>query len=187
VIQLSGDALESAGSSDQAALPSVLRLELTVREAEVITELAKHDEGPPRDEFALSALRVGVLALRLASGVIDSAAIREEGQRLVVNVRDAMAAYSAKLLQEMGGMVGAYFDPNTGVLPQRLERLVKKNGELETVLSRHLDGDTSTVAQTLAKHSGQQSPIFKLLSPKQTDGLLATLSAAVENTLAVKL
>jgi len=174
---------ESTNSSDHAAPPSSVRLDLTVREAEVITELIKHDAGPSRDEFSLSALRLGVLALRQANGVIDCNAVKEEGQRLVGNVRETMSSHSAKLMQDMHGMVKAYFDPNTGALPQRLERLVKKDGELEAVLGRHLNGDSSTVAQTLAKHIGEESPIFKLLSPTQTDGLFATLTVAVEESL----
>mgnify|MGYP003444329320 CR=1 FL=1 len=41
-----------------------LPLELKVLDREVIDALMLHAEGPPRDEFALRALRIGVLALK---------------------------------------------------------------------------------------------------------------------------
>lgn len=59
--------------------PKTLHLDLTIREPEVIGELHKYHEGTERDEFALSALRIGVLALRQASGVLDANAVRAEG------------------------------------------------------------------------------------------------------------
>lgn len=55
-----------------------IRLELTVTDRDVIEELQKHSDPSERDEFALAALRVGILAIKQASGVIDSRAIREE-------------------------------------------------------------------------------------------------------------
>ena len=56
--------------------PKTMYLELTIRESEVIAELSKYQEGTERDEFALSALRIGILALRQASGVLDANAVR---------------------------------------------------------------------------------------------------------------
>jgi type II secretory pathway component PulJ len=172
-----------AQPNGEAPLPRELSLAFVVRDAEIIAELAKHPDGPPREEYALSALRLGVLALRQASGVIDSTAIREEGQRLIGSVREALMANSKDLLGGLQGVVQQYFDPRAGVFQQRLEQLLKKDGELESVLARHVGGDTSTIALTLAKHIGEQSPIFRLLSPKQTDGLLAALTKTLEDAL----
>lgn len=165
------------------ALPREVRLDLIVRDVEVIGELVRHGEGDERTRYAMSALRLGVLALRQASGVIDSDAVRREGERLVAGVRNTLSEHSSDLLHRLTGVVQQYFDPNTGQLPQRLDRLLKKDGDLEAILSRQLSGDTSALAQTLAKHVGQQSDIFKLLSPKQTDGLLAALTTAMGDAL----
>ena len=72
---LNGEVLDS--------LPISLPLELTVRDTEVIAELWSREEGRERDDFALDALRLGVLAIRQARGQIDSRAVRNEGERLV--------------------------------------------------------------------------------------------------------
>lgn len=160
-----------------------LALHLSVRDPEVVAELARHPDGPVRAEFALSALRVGVLAIRQASGAIDAAAIREEGQRLVAGVGDVLKAQSAEWIGQVSKLVAQYFDPKTGVLETRLSNLLRKDGEFDALLRRHLDADTSTIAQTLARHVGAQSAIFKLLSPDQKEGLLAALSGTLEGAL----
>ena len=48
------------------ASPVTLRLEVT--DAEVLAELRSRGEGDERDQFALAALRIGVLAMRSAAG-----------------------------------------------------------------------------------------------------------------------
>jgi hypothetical protein len=55
-------------------IPYSLLLELVVTDPEVITELWAKPEGRERDEYALGALRLGILALRQARGQIDAAA-----------------------------------------------------------------------------------------------------------------
>lgn len=164
-------------------LPRELRLSLVVRDPEVITELSKHEEGTPREQFALSALRLGILALRQASGAIDAAAVRNEGDRLLGSVRELLVESATRTLGGMTTTLKQYFDPTDGALHQRLERLTKKDGEIEALLARHLDGDMCTVAQTLAKHVGEQSPLLKLLSPDQSDGVVAALAAVIETAL----
>jgi hypothetical protein len=73
-------------------LPACVRLTLTIREPEVVLEINKFEDGMEREQFALSALRIGVLALRQASGVVDANAVRAEGERLVGSVRELLSA-----------------------------------------------------------------------------------------------
>ncbi len=174
------------GTGSNADLPrsdTTMRLSLRVTDPEVTLELERHADGPAREQYALSALRLGVLALRQASGSIDADRIRTEGERLVGNVRSLLSEQAAALTGSLSGTIAQYFDPQTGNLPQRLERLLCKDGDLETVLRRHLDGEASSLSRTLAEYVGESSPLFKHLSPTQSDGLLATLQQAVEQTL----
>jgi hypothetical protein len=161
----------------------VLTLVLRVTDPEVVAELLEHSEGPPREQYALSALRLGVLALRQASGSIDAERIRNEGERLVGDVRATLAQHGTELTAKLNAAIAQYFDPHTGDLPQRLERLVRKDGDLESVLARYLDGDSSALARTLAKHVGETSPLLQQLSPTQSDGFLAALQQAIEEAL----
>jgi hypothetical protein len=45
--------------------------------------LEKNPAGPDRERFALSALRLGVLALRQARGELDAGVVREAGQQIL--------------------------------------------------------------------------------------------------------
>jgi hypothetical protein len=161
----------------------VIRLVLCITDPEVGHELAQRDEGPERDAFARQALRIGVLALRHASGSLDAQSIQRESERMLVAVREALHAHATDTTSSVSGILKSYFDPATGSLPQRLDRLTMRDGEIESLLAKHLDGDRSTVAQTLARQVGQESAIFKLLSPAQADGLVATLSRGIDGAL----
>src|SRR5438552_7101356 len=150
-----------------AGKPDVeVRFELTVRDPDVVEEISKYQDGPDREAFALSALRLGVLALRQATGAVDAASLRQEGERVLGSVRELLSGASARLVSDLSSKLKHYFDPSDGELPQRLERLVRKDGDLEFLLRKHLQGDESTLAQTLARHIGEKSPLLRLLSPK---------------------
>ena len=177
-----------ARTSDQQTgsrftLPRELELTLIVSDPEVISELHSREEGDERDRFALSALRIGVLSLRQASGFVDAMMIREEGAHLLDSVRATLADHATTCVDSIATSLKHYLDPESGQLPQRLSRLVKKDGEIDELLNRHLGDNTSTVAQTLAKHVGEQSPLFKMLSPDQANGLIVTLGKALETAL----
>lgn len=161
----------------------VVRLVLCITDPEVAHELGQHEEGPDRDAFAKQALRIGVLALRHASGALDAQSIQREGERMLGAVRDALSAHTAQTSSALARLLGGYLDPATGSLPQRLERLTKRDGDIESLLAKHLDGERSTIAQTLARQVGTESALFKLLSPTQADGLVATLSRAIDEAL----
>lgn len=166
------------------ALPTrTLSLTLTVTDPEVLFELERRDEGPARDELAGQALRLGVLALRQANGSLDADVIRREGDQLLASVGAVLQARNSDLSHALATTMQQYFDPASGALPLRIEQLTKRGGELDSLLCRHLAGDQSSIAQMLARHIGEQSPIFKLLSPTQSDGLMAALTGALERSL----
>ena len=160
-----------------------LQLTLVVNDPEVILELERHPVGPPRNEYAVRALRVGALCLRDAAGSIDADAIRKEGDRLVGSVRDILSERTSDLTKSLATSLAQYFDPSSGALPQRLERLVQRDGELDGLLTRHLSGEGSTIARTLAEQIGTTSPIFKLLSPDQADGVVGAIAKTVGKAL----
>lgn len=167
----------------QMDLPTEIDLPLTVRDPETVLELWRRPEGDPRNGFALSALRLGVLALRQASGAIDGATVRHEGERLVASIRELLAERANTLTENLSSSLKQYFDPNSGQLPQRLDRLLKRDGELESLLGRHLGNNGSTLAQTLATYVGENSALLKVLSPDQSQGIVAALTEVISTAL----
>ena len=118
---MSIDHLETARSQDRAApsgqngeLPYVLPLELYVEDREVIQALAAFPEGDARNQYALEALKIGILALRHVGGQASADLIQRESARLVrdmqatlrhhlqlVHGRLAESGTQAKILREL--------------------------------------------------------------------------------------
>ena len=169
-------------ASNGTAVQSV-QLDLRVTDPEVIAELKCHIPGAERERFGLAALRIGVLALRTATGQLDAAAIREAGNRLVSDVQRELGGHAANLLGDLRSILKGYFDLETGLLPQRIEALVKKDGDLERLLRSHLGPDDSVLARTLAERIGEKSPLFKVLSATDKNGLLCQVAGAINSEL----
>jgi hypothetical protein len=176
-------AIESLFSSRAGRNPGAVSVRVDVTDPEVAVELRRHAEGDERDAFVLAALRIGVLALRNASGQMDANAMREAGRELVGEVRDLLSARATELTERVAASLGQYLDPKSGVFPQRVQSLVQKDGELERMLKGHLGADDSLLARSLAAHLGEGSPIFKLLSPTEANGVRAQLAQTLEAAL----
>ncbi len=173
-----------ADDGDEAAtIPRSLPLELVVHDADVITELLGLPEGPPREEFALKALRIGVMALRQARGQIDVDAIRREGDRLLTALNGRLEEHSRLVHDRTTNTLREYFDPQSGRFQERVERLIRRDGELEQTLRRQLGAGDSELAKTLSQHFGQDSQLLQWLNPDQTRGLLAALRGAMDEQL----
>jgi hypothetical protein len=159
-----------------------LELILNVTDRETIDELASYCEAE-REQFALQALRIGVLALRQARGRIDADLIQRETQRMLSSLEGRLSAHSMQIHEKLAGSLKEYFDPASGRFHDRVQQLVKQDGELEQVLRRQIGGSDSELCKTLLAHFGQQSPLMKLLSPHESQGLLASLRQTLEGQL----
>ena len=172
----------SSQSPTPLALPVPLHTETVhfqVTDPEVVEELRRHPAGEGRNQFAAQALRIGVLALRTAGGQLDAAAIREAGVRLVADMKEVLGAKAT----EMATTLGQYLDPRNGSFAQRVESLVKRDGDLERVLREQVGIDNSVLARSLAQHIGDQSPLLRMLSPSDAQGLRAQIEAALRRGL----
>jgi hypothetical protein len=169
-----------------ATSPAVRSLILTLEviDHEVVHALESYEEGPTRELYALAALRIGILALEQATGQLDAATIRDAGGQLIADVRELLAGRANQITTEVTGALKQYFDPSTGLVPQRLQALTAQDGEIDRLLRTHLGPEDSVVARTLADHLGEASPIFRMLSPHQTDGLRAQIEQVLITALA---
>ncbi len=167
-------------------LPYQLTLELTVSDPDVIRELSKYDEGESRDEFALEALKIGVLTLRRASASIDSEFIKHETNRLLENLHKQFQTHAESSKQRIEDSLGKYFNPQDGHFTQRVKQLASADGEVGRMIRNLVDGNDSQLAKTMLSHIGETSPLMKLLSPDQSQGLLAVLHTKIETQLATQ-
>ncbi|GIX04011.1 MAG: hypothetical protein KatS3mg113_1017 [Planctomycetaceae bacterium] len=165
-------------------LPDELELHLLVRDTEMIVELFQYDEGEPRDSFALTALRLGILALRQVRGHVDTEQLRREGEHLLERLHERLTEHARLVQERTAQTLREYFDPNSGRLHERLNRLLSQDGELEQLLRRKLGAQDSELSRTLSQYLGNESPLLKMLSPEDSRGILSAIRQAVEQQLA---
>jgi hypothetical protein len=177
------DAVKPEPDAPLATLPFGLMLELHVADPELVQELQAFAEGKPRDDYALCALKIGLLALKQARGQIDADTVRQEGERLLTRMGGHLDSHAKGLENALSTTLRAYFDPESGRLHERVHRLVRKDGELEEVLRRQIGQQDSELSKTLAAHFGAHSPLMKMLSPKESEGLLKLLSDTLAEQL----
>ena len=175
--------LQETGDHAQT-VPLAVRLSLLVEDHDTVQELLLHAEGQPRNQFALEALKIGVLALRRASSAFDADFIRRETDRLLGTMRRQLDDHARAAQERVATSLKEYFDPESGRFNHRVNRLIDDDGELAKMLRGLLDGDDSRLARTMMSHVGENSPLMKILNPDQSQGLLAALKNNVEGQLA---
>ena len=154
-------------------------LALTVSDPDSAAELLQRAEGRERDEYALTALRIGILAMKHARGQIDADAVKHEGERLMGDLKNALNQSRNDLLTNLTNALKEYFDPQSGRFQERVERLIKQDGDIEQALRRQVGNEGSELAKTLAAHIGENSPLMKLLNPEESDGLVSSIRSAI--------
>jgi hypothetical protein len=176
------DRVAVAASLD-ARTERALELRLHVRDPELVEELGAFPSRRERDEFALAALRLGVLALRTARGQVDAQTVRNEVERMLGELRKGLDEHRSTLQLELEGALREYFDPQSGRFAERVASLTREDGDLAQVIRHHVEGSDSALARTLTSHVGAQSPLLKALDPSSSDGLLSRVGQRLEEAL----
>jgi hypothetical protein len=168
--------------STESYLQSV-PLTLIVSDHDSVAELLQKSEGRERDEYALTALRIGLLALKHARGQIDADAVKREGEKLLVDLKNALEQSRNEIHTNLTTALKEYFDPTSGRFQERVERLIKQDGDLEQVLRRQVGNNGSELATTLATHIGANSPLMRLLNPEESDGLVSSIRSTISEVV----
>ncbi|MCB1186253.1 hypothetical protein KDL29_03720 [bacterium] len=150
---------------------------------ELVEAIESYAEGPARDEFILSALKIGVLALRRAQGQIDAEAVRKESERLLTALDSRLDEHQKSVQKDLLASLREYFDPHDGRFNERVNRLIAKDGELEQLIRRQIGTEDSELTRTLGAHLGEASPLMSMLSPDQSRGVLALMNQILEKEL----
>ena len=177
---LAAGSMLSVEEASRAASESVCRLELLVDDPLIVPELIARPEGPDRDGYALTALRIGVLALKQAQGRLDGDVIRSESDRLLGMLEERLGSHQRTVQGEVAATLREYFDPKSGRFNERVEQLVKSGGELERLLRGQIGASDSELAKTLDAHVGaaletQRETLLSQFSLDNGDGALARL------------
>jgi hypothetical protein len=159
-------------------------LTLVVDDPELVVELTNYAEGSMRNSFAVSALRIGVLALRQARGNVDADTLRREGDHLLSELKQELQSRVTEIDTRVASTLKRYFDPESGHFTERVERLVKKDGDLERVLRDQIgDAESSELARALARRIGESSPLMRRLNPEDAESIIKSIESSVKEVL----
>ena len=131
----------------------------------------------------MSALKIGALAVRQAQGCLDAELIRSEGERFIAELGKTLNDHEAGVTEKVAASLKEYFDPTSGRFVERVERLIKKDGDLERLLQSQIGPRDSLLTHTLATHLGERSPLVTMLDPASSNGFLSSLIGEIEKTV----
>ena len=164
----------------------LMELCLRISDQALYEELNGYTEGEERDKFALSALKIGSIALQQAQGRIDAERVRQEGEHLISVMGQTLFQHQQEVTGKIHDFLKSYFDPESGQFDKRVKALVGQDGELERAIRKQVEGSDSGLAQTLATQVGQNSPLMQVLDVNSNDGLLHQLKQSTEVTLSAQ-
>ena len=167
----------------QHSLTATVELHLHIDDRELCEELSRYADGRERHDFAVSAMRIGAIALRQAQGRIDAEQVRQEGDRFVENLGHALSRHQSEVVEQITGCLKGYFDPTSGLFNERVRLLVQEDGELERLIRGQIEGDSSVLVRTLDSHVGRESPLMQKLNHDSAVGLITLLTKSTEDTL----
>jgi hypothetical protein len=169
--------------SGETQTASAVAIELLITDSDVCRELESLPDPRVRADYVLDALKVGVVALRQIRGHLEADRLKREGEHLLESLRVSLESHQRQTAQDLSAGLKEYFAPDSGRLTERIERLVKRDGELEQLLRRLVVGEGSELGRTLATHVGQGSPLASLFDPSSPEGFLATLNKTLDDEL----
>ncbi|RYZ43914.1 MAG: hypothetical protein EOO71_01340 [Myxococcaceae bacterium] len=128
-----------------------------------------------REQLVLDAWSIGLRALHNAHAAAQESKLKDVGQALVSDIDRQLRGHVEQQQATMSAVLARFFDPNDGQVTQRLAAFVDDQGVLARLLEKYLGPRNSVLTESLARQVGETSPLFKKLSPTESDGLVKVL------------
>ena len=136
-----------------------------------------------REQLAQDAWSIGLRALANAHSQAQEARLQDVGTSLLEDIDRQLKAHVEAQQQTIATVLGRFFDPKDGQVTQRLASFVDDQGVLARLLERYLGPQNSVLAEALARQVGESSPLFKKLSPTDSQGLVKTLEEQLRRVM----
>ncbi len=147
------------------------------------TELFLQLSDEQREQLAHDAWLIGLRALGNAHAQAQQAKLQDVGSALVHDIDRQLRAHVEEQQRTVASVLAKFFDPKDGQVSQRLAAFVDDQGVLAKLLEKYLAPQNSVLAHTLARQVGETSPLFKKLSPTESDGLVQVLEAQLRTVM----
>jgi hypothetical protein len=126
---------------------------------------------------------VGLRAILNARAEAQEAQLSNIAQTFQGDLAKQLERQNKEAMELIQDALSEYFDPESGCVGERLKHFIGDGGLLAQELRRHLSAENSTLAATLAKNVGEQSLLFKKLSPTESEGVVQTLAQQLRRVL----
>ncbi|HSP14484.1 MAG TPA: hypothetical protein VLV78_07015 [Thermoanaerobaculia bacterium] len=136
-----------------------------------------------REQLAFDAWSVGQRAVANAYRQAEEARLADIGQALRDDLERECRSFVARQEETLVQVLTRYFDPKDGKVVARLDSFLRDGGELTTAMEKYLSPERGLLAQTLAREVGLTSPIFKMLSPTESQGVVQVMQNRIEEAL----
>lgn len=146
---------------------------------ELFADLAEHQ----RDQLGVDAWRIGLHAIANAHAQAQEAKLKDIGGSITAEIDRHLSAHVEEQQRTIASVLAKFFDPKDGQVTQRLASFVADQGDLARLLEKFLAPQSSVLAQTLARQVGESSPLFKKLSPTETEGVVKVLEAQLRTVM----
>ncbi len=162
-----------------------MEITLTIDDPEVLAWLSEFEDAE-RPTKAATALRIGVLALRQASGFIDRQAIKDEGKQLTNEIErevtDAMTAMVGPESRIMKTLDPKQADGLVAQLREAIDADLSKNGQ-QILGAFSLDDASSPLSRLVAHVRDSQDTLRKEFSLDDENSGLSRLLRQLNGTL----
>lgn len=160
-------------------LPTELELSLTVKDENIIKYLIAY-EAPHREDKALEALKVGVIAILSASPCLDTKVVEEKFGEIEKDIRE----YCDTFKKSLEGELKKYFEKEKGDIPTAINSALGEKGTLSVLLKEYFNTETGKVRLLLQKELGPGSVFINTLDPTNKESVISKIEQAVNNELA---
>lgn len=154
--------------------PELVVAEVKDRRPDSVTLFGDLTEGQ-RGQLAHDTWSIGLRALSNAHAAAQEVRLQDIGSELVADIDRQLRAHVEAQHETIAAVMSRFFDPKDGQISQRLAAFVDDQGVLAHLLDRYLSPQNSVLAQSLAQHVGESSPLFRKLSPTDSEGLVKVL------------
>lgn len=134
-------------------------------------------------QLASDAWRVGVRAVVNAYRQAEEAKLADIGKTMREDLERVTEQLTRRQTERVEQCLAAYFDPESGVITERLDAFTREDGELMQQLRGALGPESGLLAQTLAAQVGEHSPLLRRLDPIRKDGVVHELSCTLAKVL----
>ncbi len=155
-----------------------LNLNLTVGEDCVVKYLMRYDS-PQREEKALEALKVGVIAILSAGPSLDTKVVEEKFSE----VEGKLKNYAEEFKNNLGKDLEKYFEKEKGDIPAVLNKFFGEKGALSECMKQYFDSENGKISTLLKNELGSGSSFAKSLDPANKEGVISRIEETVQKRL----